>query len=383
MKQTYTNEQVRQCCLAYANGQSVAELANKLNIPQSTIYTWIKREQQHRQEEKEKLPLKSYRLLEQKVKRLECIIEILKSVLVPTSLPLEERVELIEQLQKKYSLRMICDALEFNRGTYYYRVLRNNQTMYEKRKEELKPLIQKIYDDNHQVFGSEKIAAILKEQGEAITAPTVRVLMKEMGLLSIRLTAKTLYDREHKKPPTNLLNQQFYIETPNQVWVSDVTQFRFNEKTYYICAIIDLYARYLVAYRISFRNSTQLTKRTFKTAYEMRHPTGDLLFHTDRGANYRSKAFCSYLTSLGVKQSFSKSHTPFDNSVMESFFSSFKREELYRRKYRSEYEFRTAIDEYMEFYNKRRPHKKNKYKSPYQKESEFFKKQKTLTALDD
>ena len=59
MKQTYTNEQVRQCCLAYANGQSVAELANKLNIPQSTIYTWIKREQQHRQEEKEKLPLKS------------------------------------------------------------------------------------------------------------------------------------------------------------------------------------------------------------------------------------------------------------------------------------------------------------------------------------
>ena len=68
---------------------------------------------------------------------------------------------------------------------------------------------------------------------------------------------------------------------------------------------------------------------------------------------------------------------------MESFFSSFKREELYRRKYRSEYEFRTAIDEYMEFYNKRRPHKKNKYKSPYQKESEFFKKQKTLTDLDD
>ena len=70
------------------------------------------------------------------MKRLECIIEILKSVLLPASLPLEERVELIEQLQKKYSLRMICDALEFNRGTYYYRVLRNNQTMYKKKKEE-------------------------------------------------------------------------------------------------------------------------------------------------------------------------------------------------------------------------------------------------------
>lgn len=383
MKQTYTNEQVCQCCTAYASGQSVSELAKKLDIPKSTIYTWIKREQQHQRKAQEKLPLKSYRLLEQKIKRLENTIEILKSVLSPATISLHEKVELIEQLQKKYSLRMICDALGFNRGTYYYRVLRDNQTLYEKRKEELKPLIQKIYDDNHQIFGAEKITAILKEQGEPITVPTVRALMHEMGLLSVRLTAKTLYDREHKKPPINLLNQQFYVEQPNQVWVSDVTQFRFNEKTYYICAIIDLFARSVIAYRIGIRNSTQLTKSTFKEAYETRQPEGRLLFHTDRGANYRSKAFCSYLSSLGVQQSFSRSHNPFDNSVMESFFSSFKREELYRTKYRSEYEFRTAIERYIEFYNKRRPHRKNKYKSPYQKEVEFFSKQKDLNQKED
>ena len=383
MKQTYTNEQVCQCCTAYASGQSVSQLAKKLDIPKSTIYTWIKREQQHQRKTQEKLPLKSYRLLEQKVKRLENTIEILKSVLSPATLPLHKKVELIEQLQKKYSLRMICDALGFNRGTYYYRVLRDNQTLYEKRKEELKPLIQKIYDDNHQIFGAEKITVILKEQGEPITVPTVRALMHEMGLLSVRLTAKTLYDREHKKTPINLLNQQFYVEQPNQVWVSDVTQFRFNEKTYYICAIIDLFARSVIAYRIGIRNSTQLTKSTFKEAYETRQPEGRLLFHTDRGANYRSKAFCSYLSSLGVQQSFSRSHNPFDNSVMESFFSSFKREELYRTKYRSEYEFRTAIEKYIEFYNKRRPHRKNKYKSPYQKEVEFFSKQKDLNQKED
>ncbi len=383
MKQTYTTEQVRRCCIAYANGQSVSKLAEILSIPRSTIYTWIKREQQQQEEQREKLPLKSYRLLEQKVKRLEGIIEILKSVQNTSALPIEEKVELIERLQKKYSLRMICEALDFNRGTYYYRVVRDNQTLYEKRKEELKLLIQQIYDDNHQIFGAEKITAILKEQGEPVTAPTVRELMKELGLLSVRLTAKTLYDREHKKPPTNLLNQQFYIERPNQVWVSDVTQFRFNQKTYYICAIIDLYARYVIAYRIGMRNSTQLTKSTFKDAYEMRKPKGDLLFHTDRGSNYRSKTFCSYLKSLNVTQSFSRSHNPFDNSVMESFFSSFKREELYRTKYRSEYEFRTAIEVYIDFYNKRRPHRKNKYKSPYQKEIEFYRKQKELTDRND
>lgn len=383
MKNNYTPEQVRLCCTAYANGQSIATLSQDIGIPRSTIYTWIKREQQKAKQEKEKLPLKAYRLLEQKIGRLESIIEILKSLYNPSNLPIEEKVNLIEKLQKKYSLRMICDALDFNRGTYYYRSARDNQTQYDRRREELKVLIQQIYDDNRQIFGAEKIAAILKDMGEPTTVPTVRELMQELGLLSVRLTAKTLYDREHKKPPKNLLNQQFNVESPNEVWVSDVTQFRFNDKTFYVCAIIDLYARYVVAYRVGLRNSTQLTKATFKAAYESRKPAEGLLFHTDRGANYRSKSFCSYLKSLNVEQSFSRSHNPFDNSVMESFFSSFKREELYRTKYRSEYEFRTAIDTYIDFYNTQRPHKKNKHRTPCQKEVDYYNNSQEVEAMED
>lgn len=383
MKNNYTPEQVRLCCTAYANGQSIATLSQDIGIPRSTIYTWIKREQQKAKQEKEKLPLKAYRLLEQKIGRLESIIEILKSLYNPSNLPIEEKVNLIENLQKKYSLRMICDALDFNRGTYYYRAARDNQTQYDRRREELKVLIQQIYDDNRQIFGAEKIAAILKDMGEPTTVPTVRELMQELGLLSVRLTAKTLYDREHKKPPKNLLNQQFNVESPNEVWVSDITQFRFNDKTFYVCAIIDLYARYVVAYRVGLRNSTQLTKATFKAAYESRKPAEELLFHTDRGANYRSKSFCAYLKSLNVTQSFSRIHNPFDNSVMESFFSSFKREELYRTKYRSEYEFRTAIDTYIDFYNNQRPHKKNKHRTPYQKEVDYYNNSQEVKSMED
>ena len=383
MKNTYTPEQVRLCCTAYANGQSIATLSQDVGIPRSTIYTWIKREQEKAKQEKEKLPLKAYRLLEQKIERLEGIIEILKSLYNPSKLPIEEKVNLIEKLQKKYSLRMICDALDFNRGTYYYRAARDNQTQYDRRREELKVLIQQIYDDNRQIFGAEKIVAILKDMGEPTTVPTVRELMQELGLLSVRLTAKTLYDREHKKPPKNLLNQQFNVESPNEVWVSDVTQFRFNDKTFYVCAIIDLYAIYVVAYRVGLRNSTQLTKATFKAAYESRKPAEGLLFHTDRGANYRSKSFCSYLKSLNVEQSFSRSHNPFDNSVMESFFSSFKREELYRTKYRSEYEFRTAIDTYIDFYNNQRPHKKNKHRTPCQKEVDYYNNSQEVESMED
>ena len=125
---------------------------------------------------------------------------------------------------------------------------------------------------------------------------------------------------------------------------------------------MDLFARSIIAYKVSFKNSTQLVKSTFQQVYESRQSPNGLLFHTDRGANYRSYTFCNYLKSLNVKRSFSRAHIPYDNSVMESFFSSLKREELYRTKYRSENEVRTAIDEYMIFYNTKRPHSNNKYK---------------------
>ncbi|MCI8596393.1 MAG: transposase [Clostridia bacterium] len=101
-----------------------------------------------------------------------------------------------------------------------------------------------------------------------------------------------------------------------------------------------------------------------------------MIFHTDRGSNYRSHTFCSYLASLHVTQSFSRAHVPYDNSVVESFFSNLKREELYRTKYRSKNEFRTAIDSYITFYNERRPHAGNTYKTPIKKEEELEKQNK-------
>jgi transposase InsO family protein len=83
----------------------------------------------------------------------------------------------------------------------------------------------------------------------------------------------------------------------------------------------------------------------------------------------------TYLKGFGVTQSFSRPHVPYDNSVMESFFSNMKREELYRTKYRSEKELRAAVDAYIKFYNGERPHSKNQYKTPDRKEAEYFSKQ--------
>ncbi len=138
---------------------------------------------------------------------------------------------------------------------------------------------------------------------------------------------------------------------------------------------MDLYARLVIGYKIGKKNSTQLVKSTFQQAYSNRQPHTDLIFHTDRGFNYTSKTMADYLKSLNITHSFSRPYVPYDNSVMESFFSSMKREELYRTKYKSEKEFRQAVDKYILFYNTKRPHKKLQYKTPEQKEHEYALKQ--------
>lgn len=163
--------------------------------------------------------------------------------------------------------------------------------------------------------------------------------MHRNGWFSVRTNAKALYEYS-KLRKKNIISQNCKTDKPNQIWVSDITYFNYKERKFYICVIIDLYSRKVVAFKISKRNSTQLTKATFKSAYLSRNPQEGLIFHLDNGSNYISRSFCLYLKELGVVQSFSRSGKPHDNAVCEAFFRCMKSEELYRYKYKSEREFR-------------------------------------------
>ena len=374
----YTENEKSIIISRYKDGEAVADLVRDTQIPRSTIYAWIQ-EAVAGEPNKKTVSLKNYHILENKVARLQGIIEIIKKVGCSANDPLEVKLPAMEALQDQYSVHMLCEALDVPRGTFYNYILRNKRThtWYFKRREELRLEIQRIYDDSRQIFGAAKICAIMKESGIRVSREMVSELMRDMGLISIRQDSKDLYDKEQRRFK-NYLNQQFTVTRPNEVWVSDVTCFRFNSKSYYICVILDLFSRMVVGYRVGKANSTQLVRSTFQMAYEERRPEEPLIFHTDRGSNYHSKTFCVLLRSLGITQSFSRAHIPYDNSVMEAFFSNLKREELYRTKYRSENEFRTAVDRYMVFYNEQRPHAKNGYKTPFKKELNFRNKQALL-----
>ena len=102
----------------------------------------------------------------------------------------------------------------------------------------------------------------------------------------------------------NFLQQQFHTGQPNQIWVSDITAFKFGDKYYYLCAIIDLFSRKIISYRISQNSSTQLLAKTFKHVYPERKPEKKLMFHSDWGTQYMSYTFVHVLEDFGVKNPF-------------------------------------------------------------------------------
>ena len=170
--------------------------------------------------------------------------------------------------------------------------------------------IRKIYDESNQIYGSEKIKAVLSAQGVAVSYKLVAELMDEMNIQSIRIGSKKNYDRFNREKKRDSLKMNFSAAAPNRIWVSDVTYFKLNGKMHYICAIVDLYSRKVVAHKISKKHTTQLITATFKIAYAERQPTNGLIFHSDRGAQYTAYRFQKLLKSCHIKQSFSPSGRP-------------------------------------------------------------------------
>lgn len=374
MKKTYTSEQKQAIIERYiSGGETYLQISEDTGIAKSTFYSWLKKYNIEKETAKKKtVNFRNFMLLENKVARLENMVDILKSVGGIEDIPLRKKLYLAERFYNEYSVHLICETLDIPRGTFYNHILRNKKdnTWYAKRKEKLRIRIQEIYYENRQIFGADKIAAIMKNEGIVVSTEMVRKLMREMGIGSVRQSAKKLYENESKKHK-NYVNQQFDTHAPNEVWVSDVTYFKFNEKAYYICVVIDLFSRKVISYKVGKKNSTQLVTSTLKMAYEERKPSSSLTYHTDRGFNFCSRGMAEYIKSIQITHSFSRPYVPYDNSVVESIFASLKREELYRTKYRSESEFMLAVSDYMDFFNTKRPHRKLQYRTPEQKEHDY------------
>ena len=156
------------------------------------------------------------------------------------------------------------------------------------------------------------------------------------------------------------------------MWVCDFTYIRAGGKFYYLCAIIDLFSRKVIAYKLSAKIDAQLAIDTVNMAVASRKKSEGVIFHTDRGSQFTSEKFRKHLDKLNMIQSFSAKGHPYDNAVMECFFKYLKKEETNRHSYSSFNELSLSLFEYINgFYNSVRPHSHNNGLSPNQAELQF------------
>jgi transposase InsO family protein/transposase-like protein len=359
----------------YLNGISVVQIAQNVGVSRSTIYTWIRMQKENGliktvSTQKEAMNLK------QNFAKLQDIVSVLKQVGCTTKASLYERLLAAELLYGKYSVYVLCDALNIARGTFYNHLFRNKRgnSSFAKKREEVRIQIQNVFDENGRVFGARKIQVILINRGYRVSEKIVAELMRDMGLSSMRVTAKKDHEKRWRKEENrNILQRQFNVKVPNQVWVSDITYFKCNDVSYYICVIIDLFSRKVVSYRVSQTNSTQMVTATFKHAQACRKADDGLVFHSDRGLQYMSHTFRKVLDLHHAIQSLSAPGQPHDNAVAESFFASMKKEALYRKDCKNKTEVLSTVKEYVRFYNNERPHTALGYKTALQFEDQYYK----------
>jgi len=162
----------------------------------------------------------------------------------------------------------------------------------------------------------------------------------------------------HAKNPQyiaeNLLSRKFDADTPNEKWLTDVTEFKWYEDSVvhkmYLSAILDLYDRRIVSFVISEHNDNPLVFKTFDKAVKA-NPDAHPLFHSDRGIQYTNRNFHHKLEKQGMTQSMSRVAHCIDNGPMEGFWGILKREMYYGRQFTSKHELMRSIEAYIYYYN--------------------------------
>ena len=286
------------------------------------------------------------------------------------------RYKFIQQNHSSFPVVKMCQALNcYPSG--YYRWLKAPNSRRSQFNDRLRQRIRELYKEHGEMAGSPMITADLNAEPEFSTVGENRVarIMKKDGLKckSVKKFVTTT-DSKHKEPVAdNLLNREFNVSSPNRVWVSDITYLRVGRKWYYLSVFIDLFSRLVVGWDLSDSLERHSTIKSLKKAILRRNPGKGLLIHSDRGIQYASSDFRKQLERNGFTQSMSRKGNCWDNAVAESFFHTLKTQLTHHICYKDVQEAEQSLFNYIEvYYNRRRRHSTNNYKSPVFFEEEWL-----------
>ena len=250
----------------------------------------------------------------------------------------------------------MCRILEVS-PSGYYEWKNEPESMTKLKNQAIYEVLKTSYDLNKGRTGLDKLLDDVRLVYPKCSRNRLYKIQKAHKLYSIRKRKfKATTNSVHKYPTApNLLNQNFYVDEPNKVWVTDISYIGTDEGWLYLATVKDLFDRQIVGFSTGNYITTELCKRALLSAIQRYKPDSGLIHHSDRGVQYASKDYQKLLQKNQMICSMSRKGVPYDNACAETFFSTIKLEMIYHEHYKTRAQAQTAIFEYIEvYYNRQR-----------------------------
>ncbi|HCB3423453.1 TPA: IS3 family transposase, partial [Escherichia coli] len=290
--------------------------------------------------------------------------------------PLEKMMPLLDKLREQYGVGPVCSELHIAPSTYYHcqqqRHHPDKRSARAQHDDWLKREIQRVYDENHQVYGVRKVWRQLLREGIRVARCTVARLMAVMGLAGVLRGKKVRTTISRKAVAAgDRVNRQFVAERPDQLWVADFTYVSTWQGFVYVAFIIDVFAGYIVGWRVSSSMETTFVLDALEQALWARRPSGTI-HHSDKGSQYVSLAYTERLKEAGLLASTGSTGDSYDNAMAESINGLYKAEVIHRKSWKNRAEVELATLTWVDWYNNRRLLERLGHTPPAEAEKAYY-----------
>jgi len=268
----------------------------------------------------------------------------------------------IDRHRDVHGVEPICKVLPIAPSTYRRHAARqadpNRRSARAQRDERLCGEIQRVFEENFRVYGADKVWKQLRREGVEVARCAVERLMRRLGLQGVRRgkpVKATVADRS-LPCPEDRVNRKFTADRPNALWVADFTYVSTARGFLYVAFVIDVFARYIVGWKVSRSARADFVLDALDQAPHARRPfgPGSLIHHSDRGSQYVSIRYTERLVEADVERSVGSVGDSYDNALAETINGLYKAEVIHRRSWHSLTEVEWATLAWVDWFNHRR-----------------------------
>ena len=284
-----------------------------------------------------------------------------------SSLKNREKAVIVDALRCKYSLPTLLNKMQLSKSSYYYQ---ESSLKKEDKYKDLRLKVVVLFINSNETYGYRRIWGELTtgENPITISEKIIRKIMREECLIAKRpkLHKYSSYQGEISPEVENIVNRKFHADNPNELWLTDITEFSIPAGKIYLSAIVDCFDGYLPSWNVGISPNAELVNTMLDDATNKLSVNDHPIIHSDRGCHYRWPGWISRVERAGLTRSMSKKGCSPDNSACEGLFGRIKIEMFYYKNWYgiSIQQFIEKLNEYLKWYNEKRIKKSLNYMSP-------------------